>query len=54
VKERHYYVFTMRESSPIPFYERTMSTLAGTLRWIGRSRHVAFFTIDCLPKRYWY
>jgi hypothetical protein len=51
----HFYAFTLRPSSPIPFYERTFSSKAGFDYWEAHhARHPAFYTINCLPKRYWY
>lgn len=53
----HYYAFELREAEPIPFYRRTFGTMRDVLHWLTKDNprgHKRFYTVNCLPKRYWY
>lgn len=52
--EHHYYAFYLKPGEPIPFYDRTFPDLNNAMRWVKEQKRLAFFTIDCLPKDYWY
>jgi hypothetical protein len=57
MRDDHYYAFELREGEPIPFYKRTFGSVEGVLSWVtseNRLRRKRFYTINCLPKKYWY
>lgn len=52
--EQHFYAFYYRSDSHIPFYDRTFGDYRNAMKWVEKNKErFAFFTVNCLPKRYW-
>jgi hypothetical protein len=52
-KITHFYAFIQKETSPIPFYDRTFAYPDDARRWAEKDPR-RFITINSLPPRYWY
>jgi hypothetical protein len=52
----HYYTFYWNKDWEFPVYDRTFPDLRSTSQWLKKQleERKAFFTVDCLPKRYFY
>jgi len=53
--DMHAYVFTIRDGYDAPLFERTFpaACIDDALRWIEKSPHRGFISINCLPSGYW-
>lgn len=53
---RHFYAFFLREDPMYrgwPIYDRTFPDAQSASRWIREDPEHRFYTINCLPRRYW-
>ncbi len=51
----HFYAFYWNKDWEYPVYDRTFGDLKTVLSWVKDNKHRrAFFTVNCLPKHYYY
>lgn len=51
----HFYAFYWNKDWEYPVYDRTFGDLKTVLSWVKDNKHRrAFFTVNCLPKQYYY